>query len=111
MLDYMYRQQFNLTTKQHNQIFPNYKKDWYYNFEYYIDGNDIIMCRFISKIGILCDTLLLPIRIVIKKLFHYQIIINEIKKLYNQRTYKNFHKYYFTHNSPEYIQIKQLIHK
>lgn len=102
-------QQFKLTRKQHNALFKYRQMKWYHRYEYYYNEHKIIMHRFVNIYGIILQTIMFPILVLLEGLGDIKQIIEEYKKLYNQKKYGSFRGDNIWSDSDKYKEIMNLI--
>ena len=88
-LDEGYKQ-FYLTKKQNNKIFKNRQIKLCNKYEYYYNDNCILVHKFCNWKGIIANTILLPIVILVEGIGDFKEIMIEYKELYNQKKCGSF---------------------
>lgn len=102
---------FSLTRKQHNELFPYRQTSWVNKYEYYWDTNGIILHRYDSQLMVIVNTLFFPFVVIYGGLGNWGKIIEEYKKLFNQKKYGNFVSDLISKKSITYDRIMEIITK
>lgn len=103
--------QFKLTRKQHNKLFKRRKKKWYDKYEYYYDEYAVMLHKFRNLQGIIFQTIIFPVYLLLYGLFHFKEIIREYKGLYNQKKYGSFSSDYAYKGSNTYREVMKIINQ
>lgn len=82
--------QFKLTKKQHNELFKYRKITWADKYDYYDNGNHILIHKFINWKGVLYCTLTVPVAVLLNGVVNFKEILKELKELYNQKESGSF---------------------
>jgi len=88
-LDQGYKQ-FYLTKKQHNKLFEQRKIKFYHKYEYYYNDNCILLHKFCNWKGILFNTIILPIIVLMEGLANIKETMYDYKSLCNQKKSGSF---------------------
>jgi hypothetical protein len=103
--------QFNLTKKQHNELFPYRKKTWLVKYEYYYNQYEILLHKFATIPAIILETLLFPVNVLICGLADIKDLIKDVKGLYRPKKYGSFVGDSVYKGSEAYEKIMQIIIK
>lgn len=103
--------QFRLTRKQHNKLFEYRQLKWFYKYEYYHNDESIIMHRFYNIFGIVENTLLFPLYILLEGLKNIKEVSTEFKQLFNQKKYGSFSGDDIWCDSEKYKEIMKIINE
>lgn len=116
MSDYIYQnpidlgyKQFKLTKQQHNKLFKYRQLKWNNKYEYYYNENTIILHRFCNMQGIILNTLLFPIYVLLHGFVNFKELLNEFKRMYNQKKYGSFISDHVSKGSNIYKEIMKII--
>jgi len=109
-LDKGYKQ-FKLTKKQHNKLFKYRQMRWCDKYEYYYNGNEILIHKFINLPTKILATILFPFYLLFYGMGNFKELIKEMKSGYNQKKYGAFSVDSTTNGSNTYKAIMQLINK
>lgn len=101
--------QFNLTRKQHNELFPNRKLRWSDRYEYYYNERHVIMHNFTNIRAKTLMTILFPFMLLIHGVVNYKEIIGEYKELYNEKKYGSFVSDHASKGTEKYKEIMKII--
>jgi hypothetical protein len=101
--------QFKLTRKQHNELFKFRKLKWTDKYEYYYNDKNILIHKFASISVIILVTVLFPINLLLYGLKDINEIIEEYKKMYNQKKYGSFVSDSIWSNTDTYKEIISII--
>lgn len=117
-MSYQYRdplkqgyKKFKLTTKQHNELFKYRKKKWYSKYEYYYNENQILLHGFTNKFAIVINTILFPLIVLVNGIGNIKEIIDDFKRLYNEKKYGSFTSDHVWSVTEKYNQIMEIINK
>jgi len=100
-------QRFNLSHALKSKYFTNAK--WYQRYECYHSANEIRIDVFTNNLGILLETLLIPVKILWHGLGSVPDIIDATKQLYSQKERGSFHSYNLGSSSDVYRNIMDSI--
>lgn len=101
--------QFALTKKQHNELFPKRQVKWGDRYEYYYNDYHILLHCFSNwKVKIL-GTLLFPVNILVFGVANYKEILNEYKRMYNEKKHGSFVENHVSSGTEKYDEIMKLI--
>ena len=116
MSKYIYRnpldqgyKQFKLTKKQHNKIFEHRQIKWHNKYEYYYNDRKILLYKFYNWKVIIFSTIIFPIFILIGGLINFKEIIDDYKRLYNQKKYGSFSSDSVENDSNIYNEVMKII--
>lgn len=77
--------QFKLTKKQHNKLFKYRQIKWYDRYKYYYNENEVILHKFVNWKGVIFETILFPVNLLLNGIYNFKELINSYKRLYNQK--------------------------
>jgi len=103
--------QFKLTRKQHNELFKYRQLKWTDKYEYYYNDKNILIFKFASILLTILTTILFPISLLFYGLKDTKEIIQDHKKIYNQKKYGLFVSDSICSNSDIYKKIIDIINK
>lgn len=100
---------FYLTTKEHNNFFPNRRKTWVNKFEYYISGSNIELHKFLSFRAICFNLIIFPLVVIIEGLGNFKEICRDYRKMLDEKKYGYFSSDYVSSKAGIYIKIKDAL--
>lgn len=109
-VDHGYKR-FKLSRKDHNNLFPNRKISFLsqlrFKYEYYYSDSFIKIQKFITIPYIMLATVLAPIAFIFYGIANFKELVNEYKRVYNQKKYGSFMSDTIWSTSSVYKTIKQ----
>jgi hypothetical protein len=118
MNDYVYKdplengyKQFKLTKKQHNKLFKHRQMKWYDKYEYYYNDKEVVLHKFISWKGVIFETIMFPINLLINGLGNFKEIVDTYKKLYNQKEHGYFSSDNAYRGSDTYNKVMEVLNE
>lgn len=82
--------QFKLPRKVHKEIFIHRPLNWHTSYKYYIKDDVIILHKFTSLLGVIVNTLLYPVTLILGGLNNLTEINREYYSMYNQEKTGSF---------------------
>lgn len=103
---------FKLSRKEHNNLFPVNKisifKSLKFKYEYYYSDSFIKIQTLISLPYIILATILAPIAFIFYGIVNFKELVNEYKRVYNQKKYGSFISNNIWSTTDAFKAIKQL---
>lgn len=109
-LDEGYKQ-FTLTKKQHNDLFKYRQITWRDKYEYYYNGNEILLHKFANVPTKILITILFPFYLLFYGVGNFKELIEEMKSGYNQKKYGSFTVDSISSGSDTYSEIIKIINQ
>jgi len=79
-----------ISRKDHNRIFTNWKLAPVDTAEYYMDDTTLVIQRFTAPWAIILNCLLFPVAVLFHGIANYKEIVEEHKRMLNQKKYGAF---------------------
>lgn len=102
-MDYKYRdlledgyKRVYFTKKIHNKLFPNDKVTLFNRYEYYTNDWSLVFHEYTSVLGIILAVVLFPFNLLMCGLYDFKSLVEDYKKLFNQRKYGQFRSWHIT---------------
>jgi len=80
----------SFSRKQHNILFPNRKLKWCNYYEYYFNGNTLLLHEFVNIYGIIAFLFLYPLYVIYAGFANINDVHKEYKFMINQKKYGYF---------------------
>jgi hypothetical protein len=102
---------FALSKKQHNELFPKRKMLWHDRYEYYYNEKMIMLHRFTNWKGILVNTVLFPLSVLLHGVIHFKEIWRELYRQFHQKETGDFISEHVHHQSQTYQDVMKIVRR